>query len=130
MRIIFLTTAILTLTILKGQAQAYIDCETLSKRQLISIQEKYKDSAFFKYMIDPSTNKKTEVFSLVIDELSIDDIKALCIESWYDLKQNGFDYCYERFRRRYFKIDINQYKLDIRYLEILTRIDKILKDAK
>jgi hypothetical protein len=109
--------------------QPYIDCENISKSKLYSTQQKYKDSAFYKMMLNPYTNKTTEIFSMMIDELTNDEIKALCIEAWYDLKQNGIDYFYDRFNRRFFKISRNEYLKDVQYLELLARMDKIMRES-
>lgn len=106
------------------------DCEKFSKRNLLTVQQRYKDSAFFSFRTEKSSGKKVEVYSYLIDELSYDDLKQLCIEAWYDVKQNGADYCYERFCRRYFKITRLQYMLDVQYLEILVKLDRLIKDAR
>jgi hypothetical protein len=107
-----------------------IDCENISKGKLYFVQQKYKDSSFYKIMKNPNTNKNTEVYTMLIDELTNEEIKALCIESWYDLQQNGLDYFFERFNRKYFKISQSDYLKDIQWLEILARMDKIIRDYK
>ncbi|WP_334113541.1 hypothetical protein, partial [Paucihalobacter sp.] len=92
------------------------DCYNLSKSKIMSKFQDYKNYGL------KLTRNDIDVMEFTIDELRNDVITQLCINAWYEVRENGSEYTYEKFKRRNADLSYKLYLADIQFFEILSAI--------
>lgn len=114
------TILILSLIIFSNISAQDFNCHNIDRYQLNYIYQQNENK--FKIV-----NGNIDYMKGVIESLSVNSIRQICINNWGIYQQNGKEYMYNRFTNNYGYIDRNYYYNNITYLEILGNLKSDIK---
>jgi hypothetical protein len=121
-------TFMLYSSILLGQSNTNGNCNCnngVSKEKLLSVYNQFK---MYGLMVKHEESG-VDYMIYMIDDLEDNIFMQMCINAWYDIKQQGEEYTYGRFKRRHSeKMDKYDYMNNICYLEILSQLNVKIRE--
>ena len=128
-RTIFILAFLVTqIAAINAQQRTLFESNHISKSKLSLCYSKYKSSCNLYVHLNDDDYRDSDVMTYMIQEFSNQAFNQMSIEANYDYINEGADSMYNRFVRKHnARISKTEYLNNIEYLEVLSRLNQLIK---